>query len=98
MYDVDPVALLTREVLRERTRALVAETCAGAPRPSSLEVGPSTVLIVPSTGGDPTPGAPFSLLWPDGGLRLGSADRRGGVHEARAPHGAVESLPYVGGD
>ena len=28
MYDVDPVALLTREVLRERTAALVAETCA----------------------------------------------------------------------
>ena len=28
VYDVDPVALLTREVLRERTPALVAETCA----------------------------------------------------------------------
>lgn len=28
MYDVDPVALLTREVLRERTAALVAEACA----------------------------------------------------------------------
>ena len=28
MYDVDPVALLTREVLRERTPALVAESCA----------------------------------------------------------------------
>jgi hypothetical protein len=28
VFDVDPVALLTREVLRERTPALVAETCA----------------------------------------------------------------------
>ena len=28
MFDVDPVALLAREVLRERTTALVAETCA----------------------------------------------------------------------
>ena len=28
MYDADPVALLTREVLRERTPDLVAETCA----------------------------------------------------------------------
>ena len=28
MHDVDPVSLLTREVLRERTPALVAETCA----------------------------------------------------------------------
>jgi hypothetical protein len=80
------------------THALVAETCAGAARPDQLEVEPSTVLIVPSTGGDPTPGAPFALLWPDGALRMGLADRRGGVHEARAPHGAVESLPYVGGD
>lgn len=28
MFDVDPVALLAREVLRERTRGLVAQTCA----------------------------------------------------------------------
>ena len=28
VYDVDAVALRTREVLRERTRALVAEACA----------------------------------------------------------------------
>jgi hypothetical protein len=28
MYDADPVALLTRDVLRERTSALVAEACA----------------------------------------------------------------------
>jgi cellulose synthase operon protein C len=80
------------------THALVAETCSGTARPDKLDVEPATVLIVPSTGGDATPGAPFALLWPDGALRLGSADRRGGVHEPRAPHGAVESLPYVGGD
>ena len=80
------------------TYALVAETCAGVPRPDTLEPEPSTLLIVPTAGGDPLPGAPFALLWADGALRLGSADRRGGVHEARTPHGAVESLPYAGGD
>jgi cellulose synthase operon protein C len=80
------------------THALVAEACAGAARPEVTEVEATTVLIVPSAGGDPTPGAPFALLWADGALRLGSADRRGGVYEPRAPHGAVESLPYVGGD
>ena len=80
------------------THALVAETCAGVARPDTPEAEPTTVLIVPTAGGDPTPGAAFALLWPDGALRLGSADRRGGVHEARAPLGAVESLPYPGGD
>ena len=80
------------------THALVADTCAGSARAVTSETEPTTVLIVPSTGGDATPGAPFALLWPDGALRVGSADRRGGVHEARAPEGDVESLPYVGGD
>lgn len=80
------------------THALVAEACAGPARPAVTELEPITVLIVQSGGGDPTPGAPFALLWTDGSLRLGSADRRGGVFEPRAPHGAVESLPYVGGD
>jgi HEAT repeat protein len=80
------------------THAAVAEACAGAEKPDATSYEATTVLIVPSAGGDPTPGAPFALLWADGGLRLGSADRRGGVHEPRAPQGAVESLPYVGGD
>ncbi len=80
------------------THAMVSEACAGAARPDATELEPTTVLIVPSAGAAPTPGAPFALLWADGGLRLGSADRRGGVYEARAPVGAVESLPYAGGD
>ena len=80
------------------THASVAEACAGPARPAPKEIEAVTVLIVPSAGGDPTPGAPFALLWADGSLRLGSADRRGGVFEPRAPHGPVESLPYVGGD
>ncbi len=80
------------------THATVSEACGGAARPDVVELEPTTVLIVPSAGADPTPGAPFALLWADGGLRLGSADRRGGVYEPRAPLGAVESLPYAGGD
>jgi hypothetical protein len=76
----------------------VAEACAGQPRPDTTTTEPATVLIVPSSGGEPTPAAPFALLWPDGSLRLGSADRRGAVHEPRAPQGAIELLPYTGGD
>jgi hypothetical protein len=80
------------------THAMVAEACGGAARPDVTEVEPTIVLIVPSAGAEPMPGAPFALLWSDGALRLGSADRRGGVYEPRAPLGAVESLPYAGGD
>lgn len=80
------------------THASVADACAGAARSPHSETEPTAVLIVQSAGGEPTAGAPFALLWADGALRLGSADRRGGVFEPRAPQGAVESLPYVGGD
>jgi HEAT repeat protein len=80
------------------THALVAETCAGAARPEISDTQATSVFIVPSAGADATPGAAFALLWADGALRLGSADRRGGVHEPRAPRGAVELLPYAGGD
>lgn len=80
------------------TQAVVAEACAKAPRPDSTEVEPVTVLIVPRAWAPPTPGAAFALLFADGSLRLGSADRRGGVHEPRAASGSVELLAYSGGD
>jgi hypothetical protein len=78
--------------------ASVADACAGAARPSELPEQPVTVLVVPSAGAEAVPGAAFALLWADGGLRLGSADRRGAVHEPRAPEGPLELLPYAGGD
>lgn len=78
--------------------ALVADTCAGAPRPDISGIEPATVLIVPGEGADAMPGATFALLLSDGALRLGSADRRGGVHEPRAPQGKVQLQPYTGGD
>lgn len=80
------------------TQALVAQTCAGPARSEPTETEATTVIIVPNAGAEPAAGAAFSLLWADGALRLGSADRRGGVHEARAPRGGVELLPYAGGD
>jgi HEAT repeat protein len=80
------------------THAAVAEACGAAARADGGEVTPITVLIVPSPGSEAVPFSPFALLWPDGGLRLGSADRRGGVHEPRAPKGEPELLPYTGGD
>jgi hypothetical protein len=78
--------------------AAVALSCGAPLSPRPVEVEPVTLLIVPSEGADPVPGASFSLLFADGALRLGTADRRGGVHEPRAPKGGVELLPYAGGD
>jgi hypothetical protein len=78
--------------------ANVAEICGSPARPEPTEVSASTVLVVPSGGGSPTPGAPFGVLWADGALRLGNADRRGAVHEPRAPQGPTELVPYPGGD
>lgn len=78
--------------------ALVADTCGLPARPDTTQTEPVTVLIVPRSGDDPTPGAPFALLLSDGSLRLGVADRRGAVHEPRAASGDVELLPFTGGD
>jgi HEAT repeat protein len=78
--------------------AAVADACAGVPRPDVLETEPVTVLMVQTPGSEPTPRAPFALLWGDGTVRRGSADRRGGVHEPRAPQADPELLPYSGGD
>jgi HEAT repeat protein len=78
--------------------AVVAEACAAQARPDVTEREPTTVLIVASAGSAATPGAPFAVLWPDGSVRLGAADRRGAVHEPRAPEGPIELLPYAGGE
>jgi cellulose synthase operon protein C len=78
--------------------AAVAQACGAPVAPAPAEWEPVTLLIVPTDGGEPAPGAAFSLLLPDGGLRLGSADRRGGVFEPRAPQGGAELSPYPGGD
>jgi len=94
----EPERRLLARCQERDTHASVAEACAGAARPAVTETEPTSVSIVQSAAGDATPGAPFALLWNDGSLRLGSADRRGSVFEARAPRGAVESLPFVGGD
>lgn len=78
--------------------ALVAEACAAQARSDASRTEPVTVLIVPVSRDEPTPGAPFALLFADGSLRLGVADRRGAAHEPRAAKGAFELLPYTGGD
>jgi HEAT repeat protein len=78
--------------------ALVADACAAKARPDIAQVEPATLLIVAGSAAEPTPVAPFAVLWPDGSLRLGAADRRGAVHEPRAPAGPIELLSHAGGE
>lgn len=78
--------------------AVVADTCAGKARGDGLASEPVTLLITPRDGAAPAPSAPFAVLWADGAVRLGAADRRGALHEPRAPRGTIELLPFSGGD
>ena len=48
------------------------------------------VFIVPDGRSTPLSRAPYALVLEDGRMRMGLADRRGGVFEANAPRGRVE--------
>jgi hypothetical protein len=48
------------------------------------------VYIVPDHADLPRPGAPYALLFADGLLRAGSADRRGAVFDPAAPEGPIK--------
>jgi cellulose synthase operon protein C len=78
--------------------SVVAEACAAPARQAPTERRPATVLVVPEAGQEGIPAASFALLFADGGVRLGAADRRGAVFEPRAPRGPLELLPVTGGD
>lgn len=96
-----PEANERRALLRCQERdpdAVVADTCAGKARPDVSDAEAVTLRITPREGGEPVPAAPFAVLWADGSVRLGAADRRGALHEPRAPRGAIELLPFSGGD
>lgn len=67
MFDVDWMGLLAREVLRERTAALIAETCAWA-------VGLSDRPHLRHRGGVPQPSGPTLGERAAGGLPLSSDD------------------------
>jgi len=47
------------------------------------------VYVVPDGSDAPRPGASYAMLFADGTLRAGTADRRGAVFEPLAPDGDV---------
>jgi len=64
----------------------VAARC-HAPLAPSPRAGPVLVFVVPEGSNEPRPDCAYGVLWADGMLRLGSADRRGAFFEAAAPEG-----------
>lgn len=68
--------------------ATVAATCAQAPT-TAPDRDDILVFVVPQNGKLPVARAPFALVRPDGVMRLGAADRRGAVFEAKVPRGTV---------
>jgi HEAT repeat protein len=64
----------------------VASRCRGR-FSTTLKVGPVLVFVVPQGSSEPRPDCAYGVVWEDGMLRLGSADRRGAFFEPMAPEG-----------
>ena len=69
----------------------VASACSEPPSPAAGAVSVS-VYVIPTGRSVPAGGAPFTLLLPDGLMRLGVTDRRGAVFEPAAPIGQIRLL------
>ena len=67
----------------------VAAACAGSNLPPVTATEPVVVYVVPIGEPAPVARAPFALVFENGLMRLGVADRRGAVFEAQAPRGEV---------
>lgn len=96
MFDIDVMAVLTRELLRERAAALIAETCAWAvglsDQPHQLRRGGRLVSTGVTMGVRAANGQPLSGE-EDGRLELGDA-RPGSFQDALnslAPDGTVQA-------
>ncbi|MCU0694132.1 MAG: HEAT repeat domain-containing protein [Polyangiaceae bacterium] len=82
-----------RRCLLDDPSGQVASACR-EPRPGASAAGrasdPVLAFVVPDGATAPVGRAPFALVMADGLMRLGLADRRGGVFECQAPRGQLE--------
>ncbi len=89
--DRDRVVRALARCASEESTFRVARTCERAPVPAAPGGPfPLAVFIVPDGATQPVARAPFTLVLPDGTMRLGLADRRGAIFEPRVPPGDVE--------
>jgi HEAT repeat protein len=78
-----------RRCAQDDADADVALACAEPPAAVPATSESVLVYVVPTGETAPVPGTPFALELADGCTRFGFADRRGAVHERRAPRGFV---------
>ncbi len=84
---------MLRRCAMDDRNGMVASMCndaAAAPTGVAPDTEPVVVFVVPDGSTSPVARLPFALVLADGLMRLGLADRRGAVFEARAPRGRVE--------
>lgn len=86
--DADAAKRALSRCASEEKNATVAARCAKPlAKPSSTD--DLVVYVVPDTRSSPVARTPFTLVRPDGLLRMGVADRRGEVFERDMPRGTV---------
>lgn len=91
---------LLRCAARDVSGRVATECARAAVPPNAPAVSRAVaVLVVPPGSAEPAPGAPYSLVHPDGFIRSGITDRRGSVWEASTARGALRlTLPAVYAD
>jgi hypothetical protein len=85
--DAEDVRALGR-CARVEAATTVARLCREAPEPAS-RTHATLAYVVPAGADVPRPGAPYALLFADGLVRCGAADRRGAVFDPAAPEGQM---------
>ena len=83
---------LRRCLLDDRSGSVARACREPAPKREARKEGPEPVLVfvVPDGRSTPVARSPYALVFEDGLIRMGLADRRGAVFEGRAPHGQLE--------
>jgi HEAT repeat protein len=90
--DVSPADVDRRALARcaeDDPSGTVAAACAGSGLLAVNATEPVVVYVVPIGEPGPVARAPFALVFENGLMRLGVADRRGAVFEVQAPRGEV---------
>jgi HEAT repeat protein len=93
-HDPNDTAALDR-CARSDASAAVAARCR-ARSTASAQTGPLLVYVVPDGSNEPRPDAFYGIVWADGWLRLGRADRRGAFFDPVAPKGAARLVNVAG--
>jgi HEAT repeat protein len=93
-HDPNDAAALDRCARSDASAAVAARCRARSTAPA--ETGPLLVYVVPDGSNEPRPDAFYGIIWADGWLRLGRADRRGAFFDPVAPKGTARLVNVAG--